>query len=59
VRRTGLIGAAVALSFTDIVMAYLVLKTSLRQLQEKLGDFVRAIFAFPVVLRSVKAAERP
>jgi O-antigen/teichoic acid export membrane protein len=59
VRQHGLTGAAVALSFTDIFMAYLVLKTSLRQLHETLGDFVRAILVFPFLLRSAKAAEGP
>jgi O-antigen/teichoic acid export membrane protein len=59
VRQHGLTGAAIALSFTDIFMAYLVLKTSLGQLHEKLGDFVRAILIFPFLLRSAKTAERP
>jgi O-antigen/teichoic acid export membrane protein len=51
--RFGLSGAAMALLLIDIPMTYLVLSTSLRQLQEKLGDFVRAILVFPS-----KAAER-
>jgi O-antigen/teichoic acid export membrane protein len=50
--RFGLSGAAVALLLIDIPMTYLVLRTSLRQLQEKLGDFVRAILVFPSAERS-------
>jgi O-antigen/teichoic acid export membrane protein len=47
VRQRGLSGAALALLLTDLSMNYLVLRTSLRQLQEKLGEFIRAILTFP------------
>lgn len=46
----GLTGAAVALLAIDIPMTYLVLRTSLRQLHEKLGDFLRALVVSPIHL---------
>jgi O-antigen/teichoic acid export membrane protein len=46
VHQRGLSGAALALLVTDLTMNYLVLRTSLRQLQEKLGEFIRAIMSF-------------
>jgi O-antigen/teichoic acid export membrane protein len=53
----GLSGTAMALLLIDIPMTYLVLRTSLRQLHEKLGDFIRAILIFPLSFRSAKLAE--
>ena len=56
--RFGLVGGAMALFLIDIPMTYLVLTTSLRQLEEKLGDFIRAILIFPISFRSSKLAVR-
>jgi hypothetical protein len=53
----GLSGTALALLLIDIPMTYLVLKTSLRQLHERLGDFIRAILIFHLSFRSVKLPE--
>ncbi len=58
VHQRGMSGAAIALLFTDILMTYIVLRTSLRQLQQSLGDFIRAILIFPLGFRSAKPAER-
>jgi O-antigen/teichoic acid export membrane protein len=58
VRQRGLSGAALALLLTDLSMNYLVLRTSLRQLQEKLGEFIKAILTFPSLFRSEEPAER-
>jgi O-antigen/teichoic acid export membrane protein len=58
VHQRGLIGAALALLLTDLFMNYLVLRTSLRQLQEKFGDFVRAILSFPLLFRSNELVEQ-
>jgi O-antigen/teichoic acid export membrane protein len=53
----GLSGTAMALLLIDIPMTYLVLRTSLRQLREKLGDFIRAILIFHVSFRSARLSE--
>jgi O-antigen/teichoic acid export membrane protein len=49
--QRGIIGAATALLLIDGPMTYLVLRTSLRQLHETIGDFARAMLASP--LRSI------
>lgn len=41
----GLTGAAIALLFTDVIMVWLVLSSSLRQLQDRFAPFVRSIVA--------------
>ena len=58
VRQHGLSGAAFALLVTDLSMNYLVLRASLRQLQEKLGEFIRAILSFSLSAPVAEAVER-
>jgi hypothetical protein len=48
--RQGLSGGAMVLLLIEIPMTYLVLRTSLRQLQEKQADFLRGILVLPVRL---------
>jgi O-antigen/teichoic acid export membrane protein len=55
----GLTGAAAGLLLTDVSMTYLVLRTSLRQLEEKFGDFSRALLVFPQHFGLAEPAERP
>jgi O-antigen/teichoic acid export membrane protein len=55
----GLRGAAAGLLLTDVSMTYLVLRTSLRQLEEKFGDFSRALLVFPQHFGLAEPAERP
>jgi hypothetical protein len=55
--RQGLSGGAMVLLLIEIPMTYLVLKTSLRQLQEKLADFLRGILVLPVRLSLDEQAE--
>lgn len=55
----GVSGAATALLLIEIPMTYLVLRTSLRQLQEKLADFLWGISALPVRLPLDEQAEQP
>ncbi len=43
VQRMGLSGAAIALLLIDLSMIWIVLRTSLNQLQDKTGDFMRAL----------------
>ena len=43
VKQWGLMGAAIALLVIDVPMTYLVLRTSLLQLHESLGDFIQGI----------------
>jgi len=57
-RQRGLSGAAIALLLIDISMTCLVLRTSLRQLQERLGDFIRALLVFPWPFGLTEPAER-
>jgi len=57
--RFGLSGAAMALLLIDIPMTVLVLRTSLRQLQERRGDFVRAVLIFPPSFGLAEPSERP
>jgi O-antigen/teichoic acid export membrane protein len=56
--RLGLSGAAIALLPIDITMTYLVLRTSLRQLKQSLGDFSRAMLVFPLRFRLGREAEQ-
>lgn len=46
-RWQGLTGGAFALLAIDVPMTYLVLRVSLRQLQERFGAFVQGVLAFP------------
>ena len=55
--RQGLSGGAMVLLLIEIPMTYLVLRTSLRQLQEKLADFLRGILVLPVRLSLDEQAE--
>jgi hypothetical protein len=55
--RQGLSGGAMVLLLIEIPMTYLVLRTSLRQLQEKLADFLWGILVLPVGLRLDEQAE--
>ena len=55
--RRGLSGGAMVLLLIEIPMTYLVLRTSLRQLQEKLADFLRGILVLPVRLSLDEQAE--
>ena len=55
--RQGLSGGASVLLLIEIPMTYLVLRTSLRQLQEKLAEFLWGILALPVGLRLDEQAE--
>jgi O-antigen/teichoic acid export membrane protein len=55
--RQGLNGAAIALLLIEIPMTYLVLRTSLRQLQQKLADFLRGIVTLPLRLPLDRQAE--
>lgn len=47
VATIGITGAAVALLLIDVCMIWLVLKTSLKQLQDDMGGFLRAMLKFP------------
>jgi O-antigen/teichoic acid export membrane protein len=54
----GLNGAACALTFADFCMICLVLRVSLRQLNESSSDFVRALFILPLWRReSIRTVE--
>jgi O-antigen/teichoic acid export membrane protein len=55
----GLRVEAAGLLLTDVSMTYLVLRTSLRQLEEKFGDFSRALLVFPQHFGLAEPAERP
>jgi hypothetical protein len=55
--RQGLSGGAMVLLLIEIPMTYVVLRTSLRQLHEKLADFLRGILVLPVGLRLDEQAE--
>lgn len=55
--RQGLSGGAIVLLLIEIPMTYLVLRTSLRQLQEKLTDFLRSILVLPLRLTLDEQAE--
>jgi O-antigen/teichoic acid export membrane protein len=57
--RQGLSGTAMALLLIEIPMTYLVLRTSLRQLQEKLADFVRGILTLSLRLQLDELVEKP
>jgi O-antigen/teichoic acid export membrane protein len=54
----GLSGTAMALLLIEIPMTYLVFRTSLGQLQEKLPDLLRAILTLPVRLQLHEQAEQ-
>jgi O-antigen/teichoic acid export membrane protein len=58
VKQLGLLGAAIALLVIDVPMTYLVLRTSLRHLQERLGDFIRAVFISPLSFLFAEQSER-
>jgi len=57
-QRVGPSGAAIALLMTDLSMVGIVVKTSLRQLQDRLEDFIRAILAPPRLLEFGAVARR-
>ena len=56
-QRRGLNGGATALLLIEIPMTYLVLRTSLRQLHERLTDFLRGVLILPVHLHLDELAE--
>ena len=58
VKQLGLLGAAIGLLVIDVPMTYLVLRTSLRHLQERLGDFIRAVFISPLSFLIAGQSER-
>jgi O-antigen/teichoic acid export membrane protein len=54
----GLTGAALALLLVDIPMTYIVLKTSLRQLQESIREFSHAVLVFRDAFPLAEPTER-
>jgi len=55
--RLGLFGAALALLLIEIVMIGLVLQTSLKQMQDTPGEFMRAVFgSSPFFVRPLLAS---
>jgi hypothetical protein len=56
--RQGLSGTAIALLLIEVPMTFIVLRTSLRQLQEKLSDFLQGILSLSFRLRFDQQPER-
>jgi O-antigen/teichoic acid export membrane protein len=56
--RFGLSGTAVALLLVDVPMTYVVLRTSLRQLQESVKDFSKGVLIFTNVFSLAQPAKR-
>jgi O-antigen/teichoic acid export membrane protein len=52
----GILGAALALLATDVWMTTLVLRTTLRQVQDSLKTFIAALFAIPVLRQALPVA---